>query len=132
LENRGIEIIIGECKLVLAFPFSICYTVLTFKETRYKTMKITKKMMNKEELEEARKQFDRKGYHITGEILCYDWRDEEKAAGCVYCEFVVFKGSWTRYDSVRDCGDHYIRAKYSSYERIDKETLDVTKDVEDI
>lgn len=42
---------------------------------------------------------------------------------------VIFKGKFTH--SVRDCGDHYIIARYSSFDRVDKETLKITEDVED-
>lgn len=93
-------------------------------------MKITRSKIEK--TEENKKWYDRKGYHMTGELLCMDWRDEKDAVGCVYCEYVVFKGSWTRYDTIRDCGDHYIWARYSRYDRIDKKTLEVTRDVEDM
>ena len=68
--------------------------------------------------------YDRKGYHMTGETLTLG--DENSN-----CTYVVFKGSWTRYDTVRDCGDQYIKAQHSRYDRIDKETLEITRDVED-
>lgn len=87
-----------------------------------------------EKSEENKAWYDRKGYHMTGETLkqtvVYD--------GDVFvnpveemCEYVVFKGSWTRYGTCRDCGDHYIIARYSRWDRIDKETLEITFDVED-
>lgn len=38
---------------------------------------------------------------------------------------------WTPTGCARDCGDHYIIARYSRYDRVDKKTLQVTKDVED-
>ena len=75
---------------------------------------------------ENKKWYDRKGYHMTGKTLTLG--DEN---GTERTEYVVFKGSWTRYYTVRDCGDHYIFAGYSSYYRIDKETLEITNDVED-
>lgn len=78
-----------------------------------------------EKTEENKKWFDRRGYHMTGETLRLGWESGESA------EYIVFKGSWTRYDTVRDCGDHYIKAQYSRYDRIDKKTLEVTYDVED-
>ena len=77
-----------------------------------------------EKTEENKKWFDRKGYHMTGKTLTLG--DENSAT-----EYVVFKGSWTRHMSVRDCGDHYIFAGYSQYYRIDKKTLEITEDVED-
>lgn len=69
--------------------------------------------------------YNRKGYKMTGETL------KLGEPGVMVCEYVVFKGTWTRYGTVRDCGDHYIKAEYSSYTRIDKETLEITYDVED-
>jgi hypothetical protein len=79
--------------------------------------------------EENTKWYDRKGYHMTGETLDIRYTDiDGKESGTVY---VVFKGTWTRYGTIRDCGDHYIKANYSSYSRIDKDTLQVTEDVED-
>ncbi len=44
---------------------------------------------------------------------------------------VIFTGPYTAYGMCRDCGDHYIIARYSRYDRIDKDTLEITKDVED-
>lgn len=44
---------------------------------------------------------------------------------------VVFKGRWTPYGVCRDCGDHYIIARYSRYDCIDKSTLEITLDVDD-
>lgn len=41
-----------------------------------------------------------------------------------------YKG-WTPSGTVRDCGDHYIIARYSSYDKLDKKTLEITRDVED-
>ena len=74
--------------------------------------------------EKNQKWYNREGYKMTGETLQLGNEREN-------CTYVVFKGSWTRYDNVRDCGDHYIKAGYSGYDRIDKETLEITKDVED-
>lgn len=93
-------------------------------------MKLTRKTSTKEEKAIILKEYDMPGYHPTGETLCADWRDTSNS-GLVYCEYVVFKGSWTRYDTIRDCGDHYIWARYDRYDRIDKATLQITKDVED-
>lgn len=36
---------------------------------------------------------------------------------------------WTPTGCARDCGDHYIIARYSSYDSVDKATMRVTKDV---
>lgn len=74
--------------------------------------------------EENKKWYNRKGYTMTGETLSED-------NGTEGITWVVFKGSWTRAFSVRDCGDHYIIARYSRYDRIDKATLEITRDVED-
>lgn len=40
---------------------------------------------------------------------------------------VVFKGSFTPFGMCRDCGDHYIIAKWTHYARVDKATLQVTR-----
>ena len=77
-----------------------------------------------EKTEENKKWFNRSGYTMTGETLTLG--DDLRQT-----EYVVFKGTWTRFDTVRDCGDHYIKAQYSRYDRIDKETLEITVDVED-
>lgn len=44
---------------------------------------------------------------------------------------VVFKGSWTPFGVIRDCGDHYIEALYSSYRWISKDLQHTMEDVED-
>lgn len=38
---------------------------------------------------------------------------------------------WTPYQCARDCGDHYIVARFDRFDRIDKKTGKLTKDVED-
>lgn len=77
-----------------------------------------------EKTEENKKWYDRKGYHMTGETLTLG--DENRGT-----TYVVFKGGWTKYMSVRDCGDHYVYAGYSSYYHIDKKTLEITESLED-
>lgn len=74
--------------------------------------------------EENKKWYNRKGYTMTGETLTLGDERENTT-------YIVFKGKSTRYMTVRDCGDHYIKAQYSQYDRIDKETLEITRDVED-
>ena len=44
---------------------------------------------------------------------------------------IVKGGGWTPTGCARDCGDHLIVALHSRYDRIDKGTLERTKDVED-
>lgn len=88
-----------------------------------------------EKTEENKKWYDRRGYHMTGETLkqtalYYGDGTMERPVEEI-CEYIVFKGSWTRYDTVRDCGDHYIIARYSRWDRIDKATMEITFDVED-
>lgn len=60
----------------------------------------------------------------TGETI---WERYETGAVCR----VVMKGSWTPYDVMRDCGDHYIIARYSRYDRISKDLTEITYDVDD-
>lgn len=77
-----------------------------------------------ERTEENRNWFEHNGLKMTGETLTLGTENENTT-------YVVFKGSHTPYGTVRDCGDHYIKAQYSRYDSIDKETLEITKDVED-
>ena len=66
-----------------------------------------------------------KGFTATADCLKVTYESGESET------YVIFKGNWTPYGMVRDCGDHYIRARYCGYERIDKDTLTVTEYVED-
>lgn len=77
-----------------------------------------------EKTAENKQWFERKGYHLTGETLTIGTEYENTT-------YVVYTGRHTVYGTIRDCGDHYIRACYDRYDRIDKETLTITKDVED-
>lgn len=74
--------------------------------------------------EENKKWFERDGLTMTGETL-------EIGDQMSKTTYVVFKGRHTPYMGVRDCGDHYIKAGYDRYDRIDKGTLKITKDVHD-
>lgn len=52
------------------------------------------------------------------------------------CDRVIVKTKqgcegWTPFGTARDCGNHYIIARYSRYDRLDKQTMEVTKNVED-
>lgn len=82
---------------------------------------------------EHKKMFERKGFKMTGETLLIESNPYEEVGGLpTKTNYVVFSGKWTPYETVRDCGDHFILARYSSYARIDKATLEITYDVEDI
>ncbi|MCM1124594.1 MAG: hypothetical protein NC416_18620 [Eubacterium sp.] len=72
---------------------------------------------------------DWKGFVYTGEIIEIEY--EDSAVGTITNSYRVVKGKFTPYGGIRDCGDHYIKANYSSYDRIDKKTLEIEKDVED-
>lgn len=61
----------------------------------------------------------------TGDVLKETYSDGTSQSR------VIFKGTWTAFGMCRDCGDHYIIARYSQYDRVDKETLKITFDVED-
>lgn len=56
---------------------------------------------------------------------------EEGMCNRVVVEMKPGYSSWTPSGTARDCGDHYIIARYDRYDRIDKHTHAVTKDVED-
>ena len=71
------------------------------------------------------------GYKVTGETLEESYKEEfgRESGGTTY---VVMTGkNRTPYGMCRDCGDHYIIAKWDRYDRIDKGTLKRTVDVED-
>ena len=71
-----------------------------------------------------------KGWRCTGETITETWSGKnpyDRGSQTL----VVFTGPYTRYGMCRDCGDHYIIARYSRYDRIDKGTFKVTVDVED-
>ena len=70
------------------------------------------------------------GYKCTGETLEERYEEEHGWEGGA-CTYVVMKGKWTRYGMCRDCGDHYVIARYSRYDRINKGTLELIRDVED-
>lgn len=75
--------------------------------------------------EKNRDWFNRPGYEMTGETVKIGWSHG-------YTEnLIVFRGDWTRYGTVRDCGDHWIHAGWSSYIRINKDTYEITYDAED-
>lgn len=72
--------------------------------------------------------YESRGWRMTGETL----KEICTNNGLESCkEYVVMKGGWTRTYSARDCGDHYIIARYSRYDRVEKDTLEITYDVED-
>ena len=72
-------------------------------------------------------------YVCTGETLEERYEEEEgRESGAT--TYVVMKATgkrWTPYGMCRDCGDHYIIARWSRYDRIDKGTFERTVDVED-
>lgn len=82
------------------------------------------KIRNIELSNENKRLFGIPGLLLTGETITIG--DEYEST-----TYVVFKGRRTPYMTVRDCGDHYIFAGYSQYYRIDKDTLQITNDVED-
>lgn len=92
-------------------------------------MEITLAKGTIEKTTENKNFFNRPGYEMTGETLIEEVTDID--GHTTGTERVIFKGAWTRSYTVRDCGDHYIVARYSRYDRIDKDTLKITVDVED-
>ena len=81
---------------------------------------------------EHKRMFERKGFKMTGDTLVIESNPYKEVGGLpTKTTYVVFTGKYTPYETVRDCGDHFIHAGYSSYTRIDKETLAITYDVED-
>lgn len=68
---------------------------------------------------------DWKGFEYTGELM------EIKSKKGEITVFRIVKGKFTPSGGVRDCGGHYIKANFSSYDRIDKATMQVVEDAED-
>lgn len=60
----------------------------------------------------------------TGEVI-------EESGNNSSISRVVVAGLWTPYGFMRDCGDHYIIARYSRYDRVSKDLQTVTEDTED-
>lgn len=78
--------------------------------------------------EEDKEWFERlHSQHKVIGTIWFPWSDENKV---VLKMKPGYKG-WTPSGCVRDCGDHYIVAQYSRYDRVDKKTLEKTCDVED-
>lgn len=65
-----------------------------------------------------------RGLIPTGELIREEWQTGAQS-------LVVFRGKWTPWGCLRDCGDHYIIARWDRYDRIEKTSLKVTLDVED-
>ena len=65
--------------------------------------------------------------HRVMDQLLQEWSN----ASTMDIDHIIVKGTWTPSGCARDCGDHYIIARHDRYDRIDKETMEVTQDVED-
>lgn len=69
------------------------------------------------------------GFEYTGEIIKIGYEASKNDE--IVRTFYVLKGKKTPQFEVRDCGDHYIKANYSTFDYIDKKTLEIEKDVKD-
>jgi hypothetical protein len=81
-----------------------------------------------EQNEENKNFYNRKGYNMTGETLTFTYEDNGTETEITY---IVFKGSWTRSYSIRDCGKYYIHATGYQWNRINKDTLEVEYDIDE-
>ena len=72
-----------------------------------------------------------KVYHDSSEFVEAGIPANQRYSGNVIVKMKPGYRGWTPYGCVRDCGDHYIKANYSSYDRIEKGTFVITKDVDD-
>ena len=84
--------------------------------------------LNGEDMEFFGKSY--KGLIPTGETIVKEWHGSEEWDNSMVSK-VVFKGNWTPYGCIRDCGDHYIEALYSSYRWISKDLQTIKEDVAD-
>lgn len=64
-------------------------------------------------------------FSTTGDVLREIYSD-----GTIMT-YTIYKGEYTLPYECRDCGDHFIIARYDRYDRIDKKTLEIIKDVSD-
>lgn len=64
--------------------------------------------------------YNRADYRMTGKTLTIEYENGNTVS------YIVFTGKFTRYGSIRECNDHYILAGYSSYYRIEKDSLAIT------
>lgn len=69
------------------------------------------------------------GFSVPGSLLIREWPE---CGHVLHESSVIIKGPRTPYGYVRDCGDHYIVAYYSRYDRVDKQSGAITHDVEDM
>lgn len=92
----------------------------------------TYKLLPERLCEEDRQYYNRRynGLTATGELIQKTY-DAGQDLGKDVITKVVFKGSWTPCGAIRDCGDHYIEALYSSYKWISKDGTTIIYDVED-
>lgn len=81
--------------------------------------------------EKNRDWFNRPGYEMTGETVKIGWDAADGSGPIRAASYIVFVGDWTRFDTVRDCGGHWIYAGWTGYIRIDKNTFGITYDVKD-
>lgn len=59
------------------------------------------------------------GFSVTGDVLCVESDDGSGE------KYVVFKGSYTKPYSCRECKENYELAYVDGYVRFDKETFDL-------
>lgn len=83
--------------------------------------------INKEDINYFQKFYH--NHYVTDKLL-------EERTGDIITRTIILKsknknGQYTPYGCVRDCGDHYIIARYSSYDKVEKNTLKITNYVED-
>ena len=71
----------------------------------------------------------RYGLHTDGQTLV---KKTKMSDGWPHATtLIIFTGTHTPFGYVRDCGDHYIEALYSSYRWISKDLTTIIEDVED-
>lgn len=87
--------------------------------------KVSKKRMDADNMKFYTKANKNRGLTPTGELL------EGYENGEHVITLIVFRGKHTGYGAVRDCGDHYIKANHDRFDRIEKKTMTVTRDVDD-
>ena len=89
--------------------------------------------IGKIDLSEAnRAWYNHDGLEMTGETLtAFETPNIKGFTAIESTTYVVFKGNHTPYMGVRDCGDYYIISRYDRYDRVEKGTLKITRDVDE-
>ena len=85
--------------------------------------------------DEEREQFQKyySDHTVTKDLLQIDSISDNGNSGQMI-RVIIVKGTWTPSGCARDCGDHYIKANYSRYDKLIRfhETSLITRVIKDV